>query len=448
MKGTIDITIKRKDGTVEKRQEHNVAFDLPAFIIKEWLKDRCLPIYSSSVDTKYLKGDYSFMSLCEEERNLTKPEWRPRALKTVTSGSSLPWHTALASPTNDGKKRTITAAWTMPSDEGFSLTLKSIGIDNNYYLPTLSNYSNSIEPIVFTKGIAQSLTLSSSSSTRGYSGKKYKVSDFNFANEYAGGLDDSVLTSLANAMYMPYSLGLLKTVGGAQTRTNDGRFAFVNANNKIRRYPCPTKYTNDNGPYNVLEIFDDTTEQIVLRFPLSQFTNYNENNGDYTYVINTGTKNWLFQYDSSISASRIWQIPDTQTSDAIAPTSETFLQGVSLVATFNTDNGLKIIGNYIRNNQKVYKVNDDLVVTEFAGISGGSDASNTNEIPYLDKDYVSFKGTSPAGVSYISSGDVEAKARHGLRAYFANLTASNFSTPITLAAGDVLSVSYSISVGE
>ena len=134
MKGTIDITIKRKDGTIEKRQEHNIAFDLPAFIIKEWLKDRCLPIYSGSVDAKYLKDSYSFMSLCEEERNLTKPEWRPRALKTVTSGSSLPWHTVLASPTNDGKKRTITAAWTMPSDEGFSLTLKSIGIDNYCYL--------------------------------------------------------------------------------------------------------------------------------------------------------------------------------------------------------------------------------------------------------------------------------------------------------------------------
>ena len=446
MKGTIDITIKRKDGTVEKRQEHNIAFDLPAFIIKEWLKDRCLPIYSSSVDTKYLKDVYSLMSLCEEERDLTKPEWRPRALTTATSGSSLPWHTVLASPTNDGKKRTITAAWTMPSDEGFSLTLKSIGFDNKYYLAQLSNYSNNVEAIVFTKGIAQTITLSSSSSAVGYSGKKYKVSDFNFANEFAGGLDNSALTSIANAMYMPYSLGLLKTVDGAQTRTNDGRFAFVNANNKIRRYPCPTQKTNNDGPYDVLAIFDDTTEQIVLRFPLSQFTNFNANNGSYTYVINTGTKNWLFQYDSSIKASRIWQIPDTQTSAAIAPTSETFMQGVSLVVTFNTDNGLKIIGNYIRNNKKVYKVNDDLVVTEFAGVSGDSDASPASEIPYLDKDYVSFMGTSPAGVGYVSGG-IDAKNKHGLIAYFANLTASNFSTPITLAAGDVLSVSYSISVG-
>lgn len=447
MKGTIDITIKRKDGTVEKRQEHNIAFDLPAFIIKEWVKDSVLPIYSSSVDAKYLKNDYSYISLCEEERNLTKPEWRPRALKTVTSGSSLPWHTALASPTNNGKKRTITAAWTMPSDEGFSLTLKSIAFDNNYHLATLSNYNSEIESIVFTKGIAQCVSLSSSSSSRGYSGKKYKVSDFNFANEYAGGLDDGILTSVANAMYMPYSLGLLKTVGGAQTRTNDGRFAFVNSNNKIYRYPRPTKYTDNNGPYNVLAIFDDTTEQIVLSFPLSQFTNYNTDSYNYTWVINTGTKNWLFQYDSSINASRIWQIPDTQTSNAIAPTSETFLQGIQLFYTFNTDNGLKIIGNYIRNNKKVYKVNDDLAVTEFEGVSGGSDESGASEIPYLDKDYISFKATTPAGLGYSNNSDVRANAEHGLMPYFANLTASNFSTPITLAAGDVLSVSYSISVG-
>ena len=165
-----------------------------------------------------------------------------------------------------------------------------------------------------------------------------------------------------------------------------------------------------------------------------------------TYIINTGTKNWLIQYDGSISASRIWQIPDTQTSNAIAPTSETFLQGIKLVYTFNTDNGVKIIGNYIRNNKKVYKINDDLVVTEFAGVSGDSDASTAYEIPYLDKDYISFKGTTPAGVSYTNSGDVSAKSKHGLIAYFANLTASNFSTPITLNAGDVLSVSYSISV--
>ena len=73
MKGTIDITIKRKDGTIEKRQEHNIAFDLPAFIIKKYAEDSFLPIVSSFVETEYLKDTYSLMSFCEEERDLTKP---------------------------------------------------------------------------------------------------------------------------------------------------------------------------------------------------------------------------------------------------------------------------------------------------------------------------------------------------------------------------------------
>lgn len=45
MKGTIDITIKRKDGTVEKRQEHNIAFDLPAFVIKKICRRSCFADY-------------------------------------------------------------------------------------------------------------------------------------------------------------------------------------------------------------------------------------------------------------------------------------------------------------------------------------------------------------------------------------------------------------------
>lgn len=57
---------------------------------------------------------------------------------------------------------------------------------------------------------------------------------------------------------------------------------------------------------------------------------------------------------------------------------------------------------------------------------------------------MSFLASSSAGIS----GSVYLGAEHGLMPYFANLTASNFSTPITLGAGDVLSVSYSISVGK
>lgn len=436
MKGTIDITIKRKDGTVEKRQEHNIAFDLPAFTIKEYLKSNILPIYAGAVYLSVIQTSYKSISLSEEERDLTKPSWRPRALKTVTSGTPSSWHTALASATNNGKKRTVTAAWTMPDDLGFSLTLKSIAFDNQYIMPSRgyrSSESGRTVPL-FVKDIG---LIYNSDSPYQYAGKKYHKSDFSFDNGYYSGLDTAELT-LSNRTYMPYSMNLMKTVGGVQQRTQDGRFAFTDSNGTIN---------NALTPYNLLTnklaIYDDTTEQQVLSFPMSQFSNYVVNKYAYVYVINTGTKNWLFQYDSSINASRIWQIPDTQTSDAIAPTSEIFMQGINPDSYSMQKTG--IIGNYIISNNIAYRIDDDLTVTTFHGEEKGNTESNYN-VGYLDKDYVQYMVRPPIGNanSYVYS----TTAGNSLVPYFANLTASNFSTPITLAAGDVLSVSYSISVGE
>ena len=434
MKGTIDITIKRKDGTVEKRQEHNIAFDLPAFTIKEYLKSNILPIYAGAVYLSVLKNSYVAISLSEEERDLTKPSWRPRALKTITSGTPSFWHTALASATNNGKKRTVTAAWTMPDDLGFSLTLKSIAFDNQYIMPSRgykSSESGRTVPL-FVKDIG--LIYPDSDSPYKYAGKKYHKSDFSFDNNYYSGLDTAELNA-NNRTYMPYSMNLTKTVGGVQQRTQDGRFAFTDSNGNIFNTLTPSNLST-----NKIVIFDDTTEQQVLSFPMSQFSNYVTNMYPYVYVINTGTKNWLFQYDRSINASRIWQIPDTQTSDAIAPTSETFMQGINPDSFSTQKTG--IIGNYIIINNIAYRIDDDLTVTTFHGEEKGNTESR-NSVGYLDKDYVQYGVRPPIGNSNIYS----TTAGNSLIPYFANLTASNFSTPITLAAGDVLSVSYSISVG-
>ena len=435
MKGTIDITIKRKDGTVEKRQEHNIAFDLPAFTIKEYLKSNILPIYAGAVYLSVLKNSYVAISLSEEERDLTKPSWRPRALRTITSGSSSVWHTTLASATNNGKKRTVTAAWTMPDDEGFSLTLKSIAFDNPYNMASRgykSSDSGRTVPL-FVKDIG---LIYNNDSPYQYAGKKYNKSDFSFDNGYYSGLDTAELT-LSNRTYMPYSMNLMKTIGGVQQRTQDGRFAFTDSNGNILNVLTPY-----NTLTNKLVIFDDTTEQQVLSFPMSQFSNYVANMYPYVYVINTGTKNWLFQYDSSINASRIWQIPDTQTSDAIAPTSETFMQGINPNSYSVQKTG--IIGNYIISNNIAYRIDDDLTVTTFQGEEKGNTYSRSN-VGYLDKDYVQYHSVSPVGNA--NSYTYSTTSGNSLIPYFANLTASNFSTPITLAAGDVLSVSYSISVG-
>ena len=423
MKGTIDITIKRKDGTVEKRQEHNIAFDLPAFVIKELAKDSVLPSMVGTLRLPYLKNIYQAISLSEEERDLTKPSWRPRALKTIISGTPSSWHTALASATNNGKKRTITAAWTMPDDLGFSMTLKSIAFDNPNMYALRNSASNGTSSGVYEDGFVYAYSNASS-----FYGLGLEASNFSQENSYFGGLSGTEITTSNRVKYVPYSMNLTKTVDGVQQRTQDGRWWFLDSNG----VPYWRIVPDSSLSYQIV-IYDRKTQEIALSFPLSQFSNYVKNMNNHVYVINTGTKNWLFQYDSSINASRIWQIPDTQTSAAIAPTSETFMQGISLQSQTNNSQlqGAFVIGNYFINNNIAYRIDDDLTVTTFHGEESNS---NGYAIGKMNKDYVQW---------YVGSSETTNAVP-----YFANLTASNFSTPITLAAGDVLSVSYSISVGE
>ena len=424
MKGTIDITIKRKDGTVEKRQEHNIAFDLPALTIKEYLKNPALCIFEDTVLLGSMINNFMQMKLSEEESDLAKPSWRPSALY-ASNGGSASTYTAVGTILNEGKKRTVTAAWTMPSDEGFSLTLKSIQfVNNNNSFPEKYRSSSDGKGYGVCDGV---LANNSKESSVCY---KLDKSDFSFNNSFFGGLAVDQSFSNMQKICHPYRMNLTKEVGGVQQRTLDGRFGFAYQD----QYPS---YLYPSSSNSTIAIVDATTNQVILRFPVTQFTNFNSSNAYYTWVINTGTKNWLFQYDSSINASRIWQIPDTQTSAAIAPTSETFLQGIVLTpANQSSANNVGIVGNYIIANKKVYRVDDDLTVLAYKGYSDGSQISNGYNYywKYMNVDYVAFEQSS--------------SSPNQLSLSAANLTASNFSTPITLGAGDVLSVSYSISVGE
>lgn len=422
MKGTIDITIKRKDGTVEKRREHNIAFDLPALTIKEYLKNPALCIFEDTLSLGSMIDNFRQMKLSEEESDLAKPSWRPSALYAAQGGSASTY-TAVGTILNEGKKRAVTAAWTMPSDEGFSLTLKSIQFVSNNSFP--EKYRSSSDG----KGYGVCDGVLSDNSANGAVCYKLDKSDFSFNNSFLGGLAIDQSWSNMQKICYPYRMNLRKEVGGVQQRTLDGRFGFAYQDQfPTYLYPSSLNYT--------IAIVDATTNQVILRFPLTQFTNFNSTYNFYTWVINTGTKNWLFQYDSSIGASRIWQIPDTQTSDAIAPTSETFLQGIVLPpANQSSANNVGIVGNYIIANKKVYRVDDNLTVLAYKGYSDGSQFSNgySGYWKYMNADYVAFEQRTASP--------------NPLSLSVANLTASNFSTPITLGAGDVLSVSYSISVG-
>lgn len=57
MKGTIDIQIKRKDGTIENRHEHNVVFDIPSLTFKKWSESPLAIITGLPTSQVVLTGD-------------------------------------------------------------------------------------------------------------------------------------------------------------------------------------------------------------------------------------------------------------------------------------------------------------------------------------------------------------------------------------------------------
>ena len=88
----------------------------------------------------------------------------------------------------------------------------------------------------------------------------------------------------------------------------------------------------------------------------------------------------------------------------------------------------------------LFKVDDALTVTQYHGHSS-KDVPSQQSTPYL-----SLKDT---GITYWLTNDSTGKWNTSYSSFsigFWNTTAANFSTPIELAEGDVLTVSYKIEV--
>ena len=215
---------------------------------------------------------------------------------------------------------------------------------------------------------------------------------------------------------------------------------------------------------------------------MTQFTGYrttysppsgSSGSNDYSYycnyIVNTGTKNVLIQPTYLGKSLNIWQIPDTATEDPI-PVAATVLENeCGYGANYSGDISnlhSKTIGPYISwvpsgqsssssRKANIVRVNDDFSITKFSGyssdkpwelyyyVSSGSGGQTGQYYPYrfhsgkmlLKReflDYSSWKGGDKNNGIYTPM--------------YPNTTAANFSTPIVLAQGDVLTVSYKIEV--
>lgn len=458
MKGTIDINITRKDGTTEHRQEQNVVFDIPSFVLKKSLEypeiSRVLRNGAITLDSAYNPaGFFEYFGLSEDTMDLTAPAFRPIALRCI-DGTASEWYDSAVTRTVEDKKITVQATWTTQS----ALTLKSIGFLGTAALDdTILHFAQGAYATDATTFALFDGHLYRPGYKNKYSGATavvdLKFSNFKFSNALGG------LISVGDApipYVIPYALA-----------NSYERAAFTSAENVKSGSQSPSTTSNRLCIYNKNDV--DTP---LRYFDLSQFEGIDateDTSLDNTFIVNTGTKNYLIQINHESSTQsysrKAWQIPDT-TVDAgatIPLASSTFLD-TAMTGITHSDLELRIIGNYLifENTNSSYplyscvKISDDLSVQTYNGSAAAM--GNTDDIVPSFYRYVSanesgfhfdaYMRTRSAGdFKYLPTPSQTTSVSYGAsRVLIPNYTAANFSTPIELAEGDVLTVSYKIEV--
>lgn len=440
MKGTIDIQIKRKDGSIENRREHNIVFDIPALMLKKFT-EQPLRLLFGGIPSLRIPAMIKWFNMSSELEDLTTPRWRPTVLTTTGSTSSV-WYEAPITRIIEDKKITMSASWTI----GEPLTIRSINVPGN-------TYSNSGSTNLWVDKYGVLCYLSSGSMLQ----RVLLPSDYSFTNASFSGLYPgykynsnyySYLTSnTGEPMYFEhYSLAnpaerfiyYIPSTGKSSSSTNtsySGQFGYANP--------------SDLG----IRIVDHATRATLREFPLSQFENCR---GYYVFaVVRSETKNWLLRSDSYEDNStgtevtkyktRIWQIPDAATTETIPCFSEDFGPGIDQL-TPRID---EVSENYLHiahsdstyANESWYKITDEGTLVPLLGAA----KNVTRSSEYINRVYFNEALTVGAFNSSIFDSSTYIGGFIGA-VYYPRLTAANFSTPIELAEGDVLTVSYKIEV--
>ena len=437
MKGTIDVQIKHKDGSIETRHEHNVVFDLQAIATKLYYGREYGPLTGYCQFAYISSTTYNVFSLSTLELDLTKPSVAIPALKSISSGSSSVWYTAAITSTISDKYRISSATWTV----GEAITLKSIFFPYNglFFVrdrastSTSSTKENRARCILCDDG----LFVDPDCSFRLLSPSQ----EFKFTNNYLNGFSGASYygqtgASAVEAAFVPYKL---------HDPTERFLFDTVSGTNHWKSY----------YPYysaGELQIKDAATNTVKRSFNLSQFANFVTNEVRYlTRIVNTGSKNLLLQPISRADGIRVWEIPDVATEETIQPSGMILAnQDISIYSyyhdSFSVADNVLMYRKYSNTGLiTCARINDDLSVdvvpgANAAGTAVSSASDNYNKViwPYMNTDSPYLYRLNGEGQTYENNGTYNCR--------FFNSTAANFSTPIVLAEGDVLTVSYKIEV--
>lgn len=447
MKGIIDINIKHKDGSIETRHEHNVVFDLQALKTNYYYSRQYGPLTGFCGFSYISPTTYNIFSLSTLELDLTKPSVAIPALNSISSGSSSVWYTAPITSTISDKYRISSATWTA----GEAITLKSIFFpyDGLFFASdTIGSYGGS--PSHYKRCVLSddglfwggewTLCLNPPSEAFKFTNTYMQ----GFTNEYYSGSSGEENETTGVRKFVPYKL-----------HDPTERFLFVTTSNSSTGRSYYPWYTTGE-----IQIKDAATNTVKRSFNFSQFANFSTSYlRCLVRVVNTGSKNLLLQPVSATEGIRVWEIPDTATTETIQP-SGMILAGKDVYAydsQYNIQAALSVADNVLiyrkssaTNKIIAARINDDLSVdivpgANAAGITVSSYDSLSYEkynnivLPYLNTD-------SPWLYRFGSKDNYQFGNSGTYACHFFNSTAANFSTPIELAEGDVLTVSYKIEV--
>lgn len=442
MKGTIDVQIKHKDGSVETRHEHNVVFDLQALQMKYFYRRPYGPMTGFCGFKSIYPNIYDVFSLSTLELDLTHPSVAIPALNSISSGSSSVWYTAPITSTITDKYRISSATWTV----GEALTLKSIFFPHNNLWFVRDKYADFGSGLDGRYTCARCLLFDDGLFYEKSGVRRFSSSfdGFKFTNNYMHGFcagaynSSSSFAASIEIAFVPYKL-----------HDSTERFLFYTTSGS-NTWPCYYPYYSAGE----LQIKDAATNTVKRSFNLSQFADFDtSSNRSLARVVNTGSKNVLVEPISTADGIRVWQIPDTATEETIQPSGMILANQVYYYTNYH--DSLSVADNVLiyRNTSQHSKftcarLNDDLSVdivpgANAAGLnmenaSSGDDSYNYVIWPYINTDSPYLYRFNGSNYTFNNSGTYNCR--------FFNSTAANFSTPIELAEGDVLTVSYKIEV--
>lgn len=443
MKGTIDVQIKHKDGSVETRHEHNVVFDLQGLQLKYYCTRPYGPMTGFCGLKTIYSNTYDVFSLSTLELDLTHPSVAIPALNSTTSSSSV-WYTAPITSTIEDKYRISSATWTINE----AMTLKSIFFPYNNLWFVRDKYSGSGNSANDKYEYSRCLLFDDGLFYENSGVRRFSPSfdGFKFTNKYMHGFSNgqypssSSFNASVETAFVPYKL-----------HDPTERFLFTTTSGSST-WSCYYPYYSAGE----LQIKDAATNTIKRSFNLSQFANFDTSGSrNLARVVNTGSKNVLVEPISTADGIRVWEIPDTATDATIQPSG--MILANQLYYYTNYHDSLSVADNVLiyRNTSNhsqftCARLNDDLSVdivpgANAAGLnmesaSSGSDTYNYVSWPYINTDSPYLYRNNGSSNTYMFTNSATYSCR------FFNSTAANFSTPIELAEGDVLTVSYKIEV--